>query len=258
MEFKNILIKIDDGVAILTINRPSALNALNAEVFSELDHFFSEFGHSIENLKGVVITGSGEKAFIAGADITEFIGMNAEQGSAKSRIGMEILFKIENYNKPVIAAINGFSLGGGNELAMACHMIIATEKSKFGQPEMNLGLITGYGGTQRLTRNIGKAKAMELLLTGDVISAQEALNIGLINHIAENAVEKACEIINKIGSKSPFATEKMIGAVNAYFDKNVNGYELEIDYFGQTIGSHDGQEGSKAFTEKRKPDFKGF
>jgi len=257
MEFKNILIEIVEGVAILTINRPSALNALNADVFSELDAFFSDFAFTIENLKGVVVTGSGDKAFVAGADITEFLGMSAGQGSAKSRKGMDILFKIENFPKPVIAAVNGFSLGGGNELAMACHMIIATEKSKFGQPEMNLGLITGYGGTQRLPRNIGKAKAMELLLTGDIITAQEAKSIGMINHIAENAVEKAIEIIKKIGVKSPFATAKMIGAVNAYYEKNTNGYDVEIDYFGQTIGSHDGQEGSRAFTEKRKPEFRG-
>lgn len=257
MEFKNLLVEINEGVAVLTINRPSALNALNSDVFSELDTFFSDFAYTIKDLKGVVITGSGDKAFVAGADITEFLDMNAEQGSAKSRTGMEILFKIESFPKPVIAAVNGFSLGGGNELAMACHMIIATEKSKFGQPEMNLGLITGYGGTQRLPRNIGKAKAMELLLTGDIITAQEAKSIGMINHIAENAVEKAIEIIKKIGAKSPFAIAKMIGAVNAYYDKNADGYEVEIDYFGQTIGSHDGQEGSKAFTEKRKPEFKG-
>lgn len=257
MEFKNIIVEIIDGITILTINRPTALNALNAEVFRELDYFFSDYAYKIIDLKGVIITGSGERAFVAGADITEFLGMNTDEGSAKSRNGMEILFKIENFSKPVIAAINGFSLGGGNELAMACHMIIATEKSKFGQPEMNLGLITGYGGTQRLTRNIGKAKALELLLTGDVISAQEAKDLGLINHIAENAVDKATEIIKKIGTKSPFATAKMIGAVNSYFDKNTDGYEVEIDYFGQTIGSHDGQEGSKAFVEKRKPEFIG-
>lgn len=257
MEFKNILVEIIDRIAILTINRPEALNALNAEVFRELDYFFSDYAYKIIDLKGVIITGSGERAFVAGADITEFLGMTVIEGSAKSRIGMEILFKIENFSKPVIAAINGFSLGGGNELAMACHMIIATEKSKFGQPEMNLGLITGYGGTQRLTRLIGKAKAMELLLTCDIISAQEAKEFGLINHIAENPVEKAKEIISKISSKSPFATAKMIAAINAYFDKNINGFEVEIDCFGQTIGSHDGQEGSKAFVEKRKPEFRG-
>ena len=260
MEFKNILVENNDGIMILTINRPAALNALNKDVFAELDFFFSEYAHKIDDLKGVVITGSGEKAFVAGADITEFLGMSVEEGSAKSRIGMDILFKIENFPKPVIAAVNGFSLGGGNELAMACHFIIAGEKAKFGQPEMNLGLITGYGGTQRLPRYVGKAKALELLLTGDIINAQEAKDLGLVNHVTEpgKVIEKAVEIINKISSKSPYATARMIEAINAYYDNTKNGYEVEIDNFGRTIGSHDGQEGSKAFTEKRKPDFKGF
>lgn len=260
MELKNILIENKDGVVILTINRPAALNALNSDVFAELDYFFSDHAFTIEGLKGVIITGAGDKAFVAGADITEFLGMSVAEGSAKSRTGVDILFRIERFPKPVIAAVNGFSLGGGNELAMSCHMIIASERAKFGQPEMNLGLITGYGGTQRLPRYIGKPKALELLLTGDIINAHEAKELGMVNHVVEpdKLIEKATEIIEKIASKSHHAMARMIEAVNAYYDKDQNGYEKEIENFGKTIGSHDGQEGSKAFTEKRKPQFKGY
>jgi len=173
---------------------------------------------------------------------------------------MEVFDKIENFSKPVIAAVNGFSLGGGNELAMACHFIIAGEKAKFGQPEVNLGLITGYGGTQRLPRYIGKNKALELLLTGDMIGATEAKELGLVNHVVPQGEElaKSMEIMKKIISKSPYAIAKMIETVNAGFKKDAGGFETEIKNFGLTIASHDGQEGAKAFLEKRKPEFKGY
>ena len=260
MEFKNLSVEIKDNIAIVKINRPKALNALNKHVFDELDYFFSEFAPGNDEIRGVIITGAGEKAFAAGADITEFIGMTAEEGESLSRRGMEVFDKIENFDKPVIAAVNGFSLGGGNELAMACHFIIAGEKAKFGQPEENLGLITGYGGTQRLPRYIGKNKAMELLLTGDMIGAMEAKTLGLVNHVVPQGEElaKSMEIMKKIISKSPYAIAKMIEAVNAGYNKDVNGFDVEAKNFGLTIGSHDGQEGAKAFLEKRKPAFKGY
>ncbi|HHH52166.1 MAG TPA: enoyl-CoA hydratase [Bacteroidetes bacterium] len=258
MEFKKLLVNIEDNIAIVTINRPNALNALNKDVFDDLDLFFTEYALNNKDIKGVIITGAGGKAFAAGADITEFIGMSVEEGSRLSRRGMEVFFKIENFPKPVIAAINGFSLGGGNELAMACHIRVAGSKAKFGQPEENLGLITGYGGTQRLPILIGRAKAMELLLTGDMIGADEAKELGLVNHVVEQGDElkKSIEILKKIISKSPFAIAKMIEAVNAGYDKDR--YEVEIKNFGETIGSHDGQEGANAFLNKRKPDFKGY
>lgn len=258
-QYKTILTENDNGIITIFLNRPEAMNALNSNVFEDLDFFFSEDFKSYAILKGIIITGSGDRAFAAGADITEFLGMTNNEGTDKSVTGMKILDKIEQFHVPVIAVVKGFSLGGGNELAMACHMIIAGEKARFGQPEMNLGLITGYGGTQRLTRNIGRLKSMELLLTGDVINAQEALGLGLVNHVVESGkeIDKAKEIISKISSKSLYATSRMIDAVNAYYDKSINGFDVEAKLFGETIGSHDGQEGSKAFLDKRKADFKG-
>ncbi len=258
MDYKNIIVENRDGIAILSINRPKALNALNAGVFTDLDAFFAMI-RTDKTVKAVIITGVGEKAFAAGADITEFLGMSVEDGSNLSKKGMDTFAIIENFPKPVIAAVNGFSLGGGNELAMSCHFIVASEKARFGQPEVNLGLITGYGGTQRLTRYIGRAKALELLLTGDMIGADEAKSLGLVNHVVEHGqeVEKSVEILKKIISKSPYAISKMIEAVNAFSDKTKDGFEVEYNNFGKTIGSHDGQEGAKAFLEKRKPIFKG-
>ncbi len=259
MKFKTILVEIKERIAILTLNRPEALNALNKDVFDDLDNFFTNEAPNNDEIRGVVITGAGNKAFAAGADITEFIGMTEEDGSKLSARGMEVFDKIENCQKPVIAAINGFSLGGGNELAMACHMRIAGSGARFGQPEENLGLITGYGGTQRLPILVGRAKAMELLLTGDMIDANEANQLGLVNHVVEKGheVEKSIEIMKKIISKSPYAIAKMIETVNAGFVNRQNGFEMEIKNFGKTIGSHDGQEGAKAFLEKRKPGFIG-
>lgn len=244
---------------VLTINRPEALNALNKYVFDALDQFFTK---NLDNkdLKGVIITGAGEKAFVAGADIKEFADLNAEEGAQLSKRGQDIFFKIERFHVPVIAAVNGFALGGGCELTMSCHMRIAGEKAKFGQPEVNLGLVPGYGGSQRLIQLLGKTKALEYLLTADMISANEALNLGLVNHVVERGQEvaKSLEILEKIATKGPLAVKQTIALVNAYFDKNVDGFESEYKDFGMTIGSEDAKEGAAAFVQKRVAQFKGL
>jgi enoyl-CoA hydratase len=252
-----IIVNILDGIATLTINRPQALNALNRDVFNALEAFFVNH-ESDYDLKGVIITGAGEKAFVAGADIKEFSSFNALEGSALSKRGQDIFFLIERFHAPVIAAVNGFALGGGCELAMSCHIRVAGANAKFGQPEVNLGLVPGYGGSQRLIQLIGKGKATELLLTADLISADEALRLGLVTHVvpAGEEVAKANEILSKIATKGPLAIAKTIELVNAYFDKNTDGFEKEYNDFGSTIGSEDSKEGALAFVEKRKPVFK--
>jgi len=258
MNYENITIDTKENIAIVTINREKAMNALNRHVFNELDHYFSAVRDN-KTVAGIIITGAGNKAFAAGADIKEFGGLDASTASNLSKRGQDIFFKIENLNKPVIAAVNGFSLGGGNELAMACHMRVASENARFGQPEVNLGIITGYGGSQRLVQYIGKGKAMELLLTGDMIKADEALRLGLLNHVvpAGQEVAKSMEILQKISTKGPFAVAKMISTVNDYFDKEKNGYQTEVDGFGSCAATEDFVEGAKAFVEKRAAKFKG-
>jgi len=258
MNYENIIVEQKENIAILTINREKAMNALNRYVFDELDHYFTAVRDD-KSVAGIVITGAGEKAFAAGADIKEFGGLDADTASKQSKRGQDIFFKIENLNKPVIAAINGFSLGGGNELAMACHMRVASEKARFGQPEVNLGIITGYGGSQRLVQYIGKGKAMELLLTGDMIKADEALRLGLVNHVvpAGEEVNKSLEILQKISTKGPIAVAKMIATVNDYFVKDKDGYHTEVQGFGQCAATEDFVEGAKAFVEKRAANFKG-
>lgn len=260
MEYQNLSIKNEDQILVVTLNRPKALNALNKRTVDELAYFFGvdKTPKALE-IKGIVVTGAGEKAFIAGADIKEFLGMNAEEGSALSRRGNEVLFSIERFPKPVIAAVNGFALGGGCELAMACHMRIAGEKARFGQPEVNLGIIPGYGGTQRLIQHVGKGKAMELAMTADMIGANEAKSLGLANHVVPQGeeVEKAKEIIQKIATKAPLAISKIVECTNAYFEPCVNGFETEISSFGDLTGSADFVEGATAFVEKRKAVFKG-
>ena len=222
MEYKTLLTTLEDGVLLVTINRPKALNALNKQVFTDLDDVFENYAPSIKGLKGVIITGSGEKAFVAGADIAEFTQLDYEMATRLGQRGHDILNKIENFSRPVIAAVNGYALGGGCELAMACHMRVANEKARFGQPEVNLGVIPGYGGTQRLTRLVGKGKAMELILTADMIKADEAKTLGLANHVVPvgQAVAKATEIIQKIATKAPLAISKSIACINAYFEGN--------------------------------------
>jgi enoyl-CoA hydratase len=259
IDMSNLLIENRDGIVIVTINRPQALNALNSLTITELTQFFGNDARHIEGLKGVILTGAGEKSFVAGADITEFTALDAKQGEALAKRGQDCFFLIERFNRPVIAAVNGFALGGGCELAMACHMRIAGEKARFGQPEVNLGLIPGYGGTQRLVHYVGKGKAMELMMTADMIDAQEAHRLGLVNHVVPmgEEVAKATEILEKIASKAPFAVKKVIDSVNAHFDASKSGFEAELDGFGLCCATSDFKEGASAFVEKRKAEFKG-
>ena len=259
MTYENIQIAIENGIAILTISREKALNALNTQTMLELRQFFGEEGPQIEGLKGVVLTGAGEKAFVAGADITEFSGLSATEGQALAQRGQDIFFLIERFHRPVVAAVNGFALGGGCELAMACHLRVAGEKAKFGQPEVNLGLIPGYGGTQRLIQYIGKSKATELLMTADMIGAEEALRLGLVNYVmpAGEEVLKAKELIEKIASKAPLAITKIIETVNAYYEDGEDGFGREVSAFGACCGTEDFIEGATAFVEKRKANFTG-
>lgn len=259
MNYSSISIEIKERLCILTINRPKALNALNKTVMSELDDFFSQHAPYNPDYDGIIITGAGDRSFVAGADISEFVGISAEEGEKISKFGQNVFFRIERLDKPVIAVVNGFALGGGCELAMSCHMRVAEEHALFGQPEVNLGLIPGYGGTQRLVQCIGKSKAMELLLTADVIKADEALKLGLVNHVCEKGagIDKAREIISKTAKKGPVAIAKTIESVNAFYDEKQDGYAVEYSNFGYVIGTEDSQEGVKAFMEKRKADFKG-
>lgn len=258
MNYQTLITEVADGILTITINRPDKLNALNRMVIDELDAVFDEV-NSNDEIRGVILTGSGPKAFVAGADIGEFSSYSAAQAKAMAQNGHRVLNKIETSSKPVIAAVNGFALGGGCELAMACHMRIASEKARFGQPEINLGIIPGYGGTQRLTRYIGKGKAMELLLTAEMISAQEALDLGLVNHVttAEELLPKCVSILTKIKSKSPLMVDQLIACVNSYYEKNEDGFELEIDEFSQCMETDDFKEGTTAFLEKRAPNFIG-
>jgi len=243
---------------ILTINRPDALNALNKEVFDALDDFFTIHKNDT-SLRGVVITGAGEKAFVAGADIKEFSDLNADEGAKLSKRGQDVFFKIEKFHVPVIAAVNGFALGGGCELAMSCHLRIAGARAKFGQPEVNLGLVPGYGGSQRLIQMIGKTRAMYYLLSADMINAESALQFGLVNEVVEpgKEVERALEYLHKTASKGPVAIAQTIELINAFFDKNTDGFVREYESFGYTLGSEDAREGATAFVEKRSPQFKG-
>jgi len=257
MAYKEILVTNEEGIIQLVINRPKALNALNRGVFDDLNEFFSTGFEAYKDLKGVIIKGAGEKAFVAGADINEFLQLDAEQAIQLSKRGQDIFFKIERFHKPVIALVDGFALGGGCELAMACHMRIATDRAKFGQPEVNLGLIPGYGGTQRLPQLVGKAKAMEMILTGDMIDAAEAYRLGLVNFVGNNeeSMDKAISLINKIAKKGPNSVAESIATINAAFDKRIDGYETEHKKFGTMMVSEETKEGVSAFLEKRKANF---
>jgi enoyl-CoA hydratase len=255
----NILTQVENSILTITINRPDKLNALTTATIQEL-HYTLHGAATNKNIRAIVITGSGEKAFVAGADITEFSNFTSPQGEALSRNGHKLLFDfIENYNKPVIAAINGFALGGGLELALCCHIRIASNNAKMGFPELNLGLIPGYGGTQRLAQLVGKGKAMELILTNDMVNAEEALRLNLINHTTtkESLMSKAYEIAAKIISKSPSAITTAIKAINANYKDGVDGFEVEIQEFGKCFDTADFKEGVGAFLEKRKPNFIG-
>jgi enoyl-CoA hydratase len=259
MSFQNLLVENKGRIQYIIINRESKLNALNAATITELHAAFSEaFGNP--EVGGVIITGAGTKAFVAGADISEFNNIGADGGGAIARNGQATVFDlIENGNKPVIAAINGFALGGGLELAMACHIRVAAETAKMGLPEVTLSLIPGYGGTQRLPQLVGKGKALEMIMTADMITAPEALQLGLVNHVVsqENLLAKAEEILNKILLRAPLAIASAIKAVNAGLKDGVNGFEAEINEFTNCFKTKDLQEGIAAFLEKRKPIFKG-
>ncbi|HNY55415.1 MAG: enoyl-CoA hydratase/isomerase family protein [Sphingobacteriales bacterium] len=259
MEFKNLLWEITDNILLLTINRADKLNALNGETILEIQAAFTE-AKKTAGLKGIIVTGAGEKAFVAGADISEFHALDMQQAKALAQRGHDIFFLIEHMQIPVIAVVNGFALGGGCELSMACHMRVATANAKFGQPEVNLGIIAGYGGTQRLIQYIGKSKALELHLTADMIDAQTALNLGLLNYIETDktaALEKAKTIINKIATKGPVAVAKVIECTNAYYKDGVDGFDFEVNAFASLFHTEDVKEGVSAFLEKRKPEFKG-
>ena len=257
--YQTILTSLENGIFTITVNRPDKLNALNKDVIAELGQAMDEV-YSNNDIKTVLLTGAGEKAFVAGADISEFTELGAEGGAALARIGQEKVFnKIENCPKPVIAAVNGFSLGGGCELAMSCHFRTASEAAKFGQPEVNLGLIPGYGGTQRLTQLIGKGKSMELMMTGDMIGAEDAKALGLVNHVfpAAELIESTKKILSKIQTKAPVAIAKVIACVNEAAKSEPKGFENEITRFGECFATEDMKEGTTAFLEKRKAVFAG-
>jgi len=255
--YKTLLVEIDNGICTITINRPDKLNALNKEVFNDLDKVIDEIYQNRE-IKSAIITGAGNKAFIAGADISEFLALDHSEATALSARGHKVFDKIENSPKPIVAAVNGFALGGGCELALACHFIYASENAKFGQPEVNLGLIPGYGGTQRLTQLVGRNLAMELLMSGNMISAKEAMDYGVVNKVLspEELLPKTKEILSLIQSKAPIAVSKVIECINN-FDHTQQGYDLETKKFGECFGTEDAKEGASAFIEKRKPNFKG-
>jgi len=257
-EFVNLLTEERQGILYLTINREEKMNAMNLDTLEELKQVFDEVMDN-RAIKGVILTGAGEKAFVAGADITEIASLNEVNARKFAESGQEIFARIENCHKPVIAVTNGYTLGGGCELAMACHIRIATANAQFGQPEVNLGIIPGYGGTQRLTLLVGRGKANELMMTGDRIGAEEAKSLGLVNHILptkEEAIAAAEEILEKIKSKAPLAIGMVVDCVNAVFLEE-NGYQTEANSFARCVKSGDYKEGTSAFLEKRKPVFRG-
>lgn len=258
MEFEHLLVTVDEEVLIITINRENKMNALCRALIAELKVAVQRL-YSEPELKGAIITGKGDKAFAAGADIAEFTGLNKDEAKQLAAAGHEVFNLIENAPKPVIAAVNGFALGGGCELAMACHIRIAGEYAKFGQPEVNLGIIPGYGGTQRLTQLIGKGRAFELLMTGKMINGAEAYRMGLVNQLGHNEslLETANEMIQLIAAKAPVAIAKVIESVNAAFNNEVNGLAFEIDAFAHCASTEDFKEGATAFLEKRKAKFQG-
>ena len=256
--YQTLLTSLDNNVLTVTINRPDKLNALNKDVFTDINNVLNEIENN-PDISSAIITGAGSKAFVAGADINEFGGLNKEEAMALAKRGQVIFFRIENCKKPLVAAVNGFALGGGCELAMACHFRFASENAKFGQPEVNLGLIPGYGGTQRLVQLIGKGRAIELLISANMIDALTALQYGLVNYVVkqEELLLKARSILETINTKAPLAVSACIKAANAVYDETINGFDLEVTEFGNCFATEDMKEGTTAFLEKRKAVFNG-
>jgi enoyl-CoA hydratase len=257
MPYQTLLTSIENGTLIITVNRPDKLNALNKDVISDLDKVMDEVYNNNE-IRSAIITGAGQKSFVAGADISEFTSLSAEEGAALAKKGQQVFDKIENAPKPVIAAVNGFALGGGCELALSCHFIIASDNAKFGQPEVNLGLIPGYGGTQRLTQVLGRNRSMQLLMTGEMFSAKDAQEYGMVNDVVsqDKLLDTCKEILQVIHTRAPLAIAKVIECVN-FFDHTQEGYDFEVKKFGECFRTEDKIEGTSAFLEKRKPGFKG-
>lgn len=256
---ENILIEKHDAIAIVTINRPTKLNALNKATIQELHDGFKSLNED-KSVKAIIVTGSGEKAFVAGADISEFANFSVEEGEKLAAEGQRLLFDfVQNLSTPVIAAVNGFALGGGLELAMSCHFRVASDNAKMGLPEVTLGVIPGYGGTQRLAQLVGKGRAMEMIMTAGMIDAETAKNYGLVNHVVaqEELLDFTKGIATKITKNSSVAIAKAIEAINANFEDGTNGYEVEIKNFGLSFGTEDFKEGTTAFLEKRKAEFPG-
>lgn len=257
--YDNIILEQDNDLAVITINRPNKLNALNKATIQEL-HDAIKTADADPSTKVIIITGSGEKAFVAGADISEFANFSVKEGKKLAAKGQELLFDfIENLSTPVIAAVNGFALGGGLELAMACHFRVASDNAKMGLPEVSLGVIPGYGGTQRLPNLVGKGRAMEMIMTAGMIDANQAMAYGLVNHVtSQEELLPLCEkIASKISRNSSVAISAAIRAINANFEDGINGFEVEIHEFGTCFGTKDFVEGTTAFLEKRKADFPG-
>ena len=256
--YQTLLTSLDNHILTITINRPEKLNALNRDVFTDLGAALDEVEKNPE-IRSVIITGAGPKAFVAGADISEFSGLTKEQAMALAQRGQDVFARIERSGKPIVAAVNGFALGGGCELAMSCHFRLASENAKFGQPEVNLGLIPGYGGTQRLVQLIGKGKALELLMSAGMIDANEAKQLGLVNYVTppETLLEQTRKVLEGINTKAPLAVAGCIRAANAVFDETKNGYEEEVKEFGECFVTEDMKEGVSAFMEKRKAVFSG-
>lgn len=258
MNFENILVHKKNSLAQITINRPKKLNALNKETINELSLAFKDLEDD-NSIRVIILTGSGEKAFVAGADISEFAHFTVDEGRGLARIGQELLFDyVENLSTPVIAAVNGFALGGGLELAMCCHFRVASDNAKMGLPEVSLGVIPGYGGTQRLPQLVGKGKAMEMIMSAGMISAKEAKECGLVNQVTtqEELLSVVEKIAGKIVSNSSVAISAAIRAINASFEVGVNGFDVEIEEFGECFGTKDFNEGTTAFLNKTKPSFK--
>ena len=244
----------DNGVAIITVERPDKLNALNEVVLNELSEVFQKVNGN-QKIKGVIITGAGDKAFVAGADIKELQALDEHDGRMTSQKGQQIFQSIEDLRKPVIAAVNGYALGGGAELAMACHLRVASKKATFGLPEVGLGLIPGYGGTQRLPQIVGRGRALQMILTGEPVTAEEAHRMGLVNEISENALGRANELMERILGNAPLAVRNAIKAV--FYSGSKQGFQVESDTFGRLCTTDDAYEGMAAFLAKREPNFKG-